>query len=101
MRHARDLKRTILIVVLALVISVSGQPLSTLAQPDEFSYRIDPSIEPALVELPGLSGGPVRLLAAVQLPDGTQEDFVVNEVILSTTGQSATRQAASGRVCHD
>jgi hypothetical protein len=65
----------------AVLILVSGWP-SSLAQPNAFSYWIDPGLEPALRELPGVGGGSTRPLGAVLDPDGVQVDFVVTQVIL-------------------
>lgn len=89
MQNERSLRRMVWRGVVSLVILTTGQLLSTSAQPEAFTYVIDPSIEPALPELPGLRGGPERPLAAVRLPSGVQEDFVVDEVILSTTDPAA------------
>ncbi len=72
------------IVVAALIALAlaSGRPVPT-AGAEGFSYRIDPNLQPALATLPGLGRGPERTLAAVLLPNGVQNDFVVNEVVLS------------------
>ena len=69
------------VLMVALLFFTGAWP-SALAQPEAFSYRIDPDLEPALPELPGIGGGPERPVGAVLEPDGVQGDYVVDEVIL-------------------
>ncbi len=55
---------------------------TSIAVTGSFSYRVDPSIIPIEESLPGMAGRPERPVAAVRNPDGRQDDFIVNEVIL-------------------
>lgn len=69
-------------VFLVALLFFTGAWPSALAQPEAFSYRIDPDLEPVLPELPGIGGGAERPVGAVLEPDGVRGDYVVNEVIL-------------------
>jgi Subtilase family len=46
-----------------------------------FSYGVSSAVKPSRAELPGLSGGPPRPVAAVIGPNGRQQEFVANEVV--------------------
>lgn len=56
----------------------SSPPTST------FRYVVDASLQPTYT-LPGLGGRPDRRVAAVVAPDGSRDEFVVSELVLSTT----------------
>ncbi len=45
------------------------------------SYAIDSNIVPSLPSLPGLNGGPLRLVGVALGPNGQPEEFVVDEVV--------------------
>jgi hypothetical protein len=51
--------------------------------PTGFTYVIDNGVNPTAPMLPGLDGGPPRLVGAVVGPDGKRDAFVVNEVVFS------------------
>ncbi|AFU58858.1 putative peptidase [Candidatus Nitrososphaera gargensis Ga9.2] len=55
---------------------------------EEFTYTVDEQIEPSVKELPGIKGGPPRPVEAVVGPDGTQDEFVINEVIFRPRDQA-------------
>ena len=75
-------KRALSWSLLSVLLLISMWP-SALAQPEAFSYRIEPGLTPAVDDLPAIGGvGGPRPVGAVLDPDGVQGDYVVNEVIL-------------------
>jgi|GEM_PF-1985537 len=52
------------------------------AAPGGFTYHVDADFHPKVESLTGIGGGPQRMLAAVLAPDGSRDDFVVDQVIL-------------------
>ena len=54
---------------------------STSCLPITPHYAIDPTIVPSLPSLPGLAGGPPRLVGVVLGPNGQPEEFVIDEVV--------------------
>jgi hypothetical protein len=75
-------KRALSWSLLSVLLLISMWP-SALAQPEAFSYRIEPGLAPAVDYLPATGGvGDPRPVGAVLEPDGVQGDYVVNEVIL-------------------
>ena len=83
MRGVVCIRYLMVVVTVAIVVAV-GRPASpSPALAEGFSYRVDPTLRPVLATLPGLGRGTERTVAAVRLPNGVQNDFVVNEVILS------------------
>jgi hypothetical protein len=72
--------------------------------PPGFTYVIDDSVSPIAPTLPGLDGGPPRLVDVVVNPDGRRDLFVVNEVVFSPTSQAeldAFVKRYNGRVLRD
>jgi len=70
-------------VTITPTITATPTPTSSCAQtPGGFDYRIDPELHPRVAALPGIGGRPPRPMAAVLSPDGSRDNFVVNQVIL-------------------
>jgi hypothetical protein len=75
-------KRALFWSLLAVLLLTTMWP-SALAQPEAFSYHIDPGLAPAVDELSPIGDmGEPRPVGAVMGPDDVQGDYVVNEVIL-------------------
>ncbi len=59
-------------------------PLST--------FVVDTGIQPRLIEIPGVDGGPARQVVALQDENGTQTEFVVDELVLVTDDEAQLQQ---------
>ena len=52
---------------------------------DQFvPYALDTELQPRTVHLPGIGGGPDRAVAVIVGPNGGRDEFVVNELIVTT-----------------
>lgn len=74
------------------------------ATPTGFSYVIDNGIKPTAPTLPGLDGGPPRLVGVAVNSDGGRDEFVVNEVVFYPRSQAdldAFLRFYDGRVMRD
>jgi hypothetical protein len=71
------------LALLALLpaLSVAGE------NPDPILYALDQQIRLSRPQLPGLDGGPPRPVGVMVRPDGTRDEFVLNEVILRPTSE--------------
>jgi hypothetical protein len=65
----------------AAILAVSGCSHLPWWPGHGFSYGVSSAVKPSRAELPGLSGGPPRPVAAVIAPNGRRQEFVANEVI--------------------
>lgn len=79
------MKRFKLILLLLTLTACSSQPPQTLPL---LSLTVDPAIQPAVATLPGFEDGEPRPVAAVTGDDGTQAEFVANEVWLQSNDES-------------
>ena len=81
------MKRMIVSLTLVLLIACSTQspPEQQLSLP---SVEIDTSITPPVRSLPGFTGNTSRPVASVTGPDGTQAEFVENELWMATDNQA-------------
>ena len=52
-----------------------------------FRYSIDENLQPSVQQLPGIRGGPPREVGVIVNPDGTRDEFVVNEVAFRPQSQ--------------
>ncbi len=68
-------------ILVACSIGFLGACVTTPRESERFTYVIDGAVQPSQAELPGLDGGPPRPVGAVIGPDGTREEFVINEVV--------------------
>ena len=96
-------RSSILAVVIGVLLASSGLSFSSAQTPGDnalylplclkswsqtgFSYTFDESIVPSQTDLPGLSGGPPRPVGVIVGPDGTRDEFVVNEVVFHPTSR--------------
>ena len=65
----------------AVLLAVAGCAHLPWWSRDHFTYGVDRAVTPSRAELPGLSGGPPRPVAAVRGPRGRVEEFVANEIV--------------------
>ena len=83
-RYIPHLARRLSCILLSCILIVSLSGLLGACKPikyKHFKYVIDDAIQPSLPEIPGLDGGLPRQVSVSINPDGTKEEFVVNEVI--------------------
>lgn len=79
------MERFKLILLLLTLTACSSQPPQTLPL---LSLTIDPAIQPVVATLPGFEDGEPRPVAAVTGDDGSQAEFVANEVWLQSDDES-------------
>ncbi len=77
------------LVIIAIALGLGTLPLGcTALGPGTFSYSIDTKIVPLHSDLPGLNGGLPRRVGVAVGPDGSRDEFVVNEVVFHPTSQA-------------
>jgi serine protease len=79
---------TLIVTAVLPLMLAACQPDTTKPDLPLSTVVVDTSVKPALPQLEGINGGPPRTVTSMTDQNGTQADFVQNELIIVTSDQS-------------
>jgi serine protease len=84
----RSMRRFSCLLGLALLLAACTKAETSKELPPS-TFKVDSGLHPRIVEIPGLDDGPPRSVATMIDTNGTQSEFVQNELIIVTDDESA------------